>query len=70
MSEKSASLDQFASFVVQDPNIPFEENFIREGTFKGKVLNRVAYGYRNLQNYKNRIILNFKFKPSDKQSEQ
>jgi len=59
-------------------HLPFIENsFIypyNNGRIEGinnkiKVLNRVAYGYRNLQNYKNRIILHFKFKPSDKQSE-
>ncbi|WP_407670245.1 hypothetical protein [Paenisporosarcina antarctica] len=33
-------------------------------------MNRVAYVYRNFQNYKNRIILHLKFKPADKQSEQ
>ncbi|QBP43029.1 hypothetical protein E2636_03850 [Paenisporosarcina antarctica] len=37
---------------------------------KINVLNRVAYGYRNFQNYKNRIISHFKLKPADKQSEQ
>ncbi|HLQ74857.1 MAG TPA: transposase [Alloiococcus sp.] len=31
---------------------------------KIKVLNRVAYGYRNFNNYKNRIILHFNLKPS------
>ena len=30
---------------------------------KIKVLNRVAYGYRNFTNYKNRILLYFKLKP-------
>src|SRR5690625_1845519 len=28
-----------------------------------KVLNRVAYGYRNFSNFKNRIMLHFKLKP-------
>ena len=35
---------------------------------KIKVLNRVAYGYRNFWNYKNRILLHFKLNPSAKQS--
>nr|WP_246570199.1 ISL3 family transposase [Lentibacillus saliphilus] len=30
---------------------------------KIKVLNRIAYGYRNFNHYKNRIRLHFKFKP-------
>ncbi|SEK17504.1 transposase, partial [Alkalibacterium pelagium] len=29
---------------------------------KIKVLNRVAYGYRNFANYKNRIIIHFSLK--------
>lgn len=29
---------------------------------KIKVLNRVAYGYRNFSNYKKRILIHFKFK--------
>ena len=32
---------------------------------KIKVLNRVAYGYRNFTNYKNRIMIHFKLKPID-----
>ncbi|MFC5976342.1 transposase, partial [Carnobacterium antarcticum] len=31
---------------------------------KIKVLNRVAYGYRNFVNYKNRILLHFNMKPA------
>ncbi|MDY0407903.1 transposase [Virgibacillus soli] len=30
---------------------------------KIKVLNRVAYGYRNFNHYKNRIRIHFKLKP-------
>ena len=60
-------------------HLPFIENsFIypyNNGRIEGinnkiKVLNRVAFGYRNHQNYKNRIILHFKLKPSYKQNEQ
>ena len=37
---------------------------------KIKVLNRVAYGYRNFANYKNRILLHFNMKPAtNKQKE-
>lgn len=35
---------------------------------KIKVLNRVAYGYRNFSNYKNRILLHFKLKPVEQRS--
>ena len=34
---------------------------------KIKVLNRVAYGYRNFKNYKNRILLHFAYKPVEPQ---
>nr|WP_307725331.1 transposase [Halolactibacillus alkaliphilus] len=34
---------------------------------KIKVLNRVAYGYRNFTNYKNRILLHFAYKPVEPQ---
>ncbi|WP_374067665.1 transposase [Paraliobacillus sp. JSM ZJ581] len=35
---------------------------------KEKVLNRVAYGYRNFTNYKNRILLQFKLKPVERKT--
>jgi len=34
---------------------------------KIKVLNRVAYSYRNFKNYKNRILLYFAYKPVEPQ---
>ena len=52
-------------------HLPYIENsFIysyNNGRIEGinnkiKVLNKVAYGYRNFYNYKNRIILHFKFR--------
>lgn len=55
-------------------HLPFIENsFIypyNNGRIEGinnkiKVLNRVAYGYRNFMNYKKRILLHFKFKSID-----
>src|SRR5690625_5173301 len=36
---------------------------------KIKVLNRVAYGYKNFYNFKNRIMLHFKLRPVLKQKE-
>ncbi|WP_255306988.1 transposase [Paraliobacillus sp. PM-2] len=33
---------------------------------KIKVLNHVAYGYRNFTHYKNRILLHFKLKPVER----
>ena len=35
---------------------------------KIKVLNRVAYGFRNFNIYKNRILLHFKLKVSEQKS--
>ncbi|QBP42171.1 transposase [Paenisporosarcina antarctica] len=49
---------------------PYNNGRIEGTKNKIKVLNHVNYGYRNLQNYKNRFILPFKLKPADKQSEQ
>src|SRR5690625_1261147 len=53
-------------------HLPFIENSLlypyNNGRIEGinnkiKVLNRVAYGYRNFSNFKNRIMLHFKLKP-------
>ncbi|PXW88318.1 transposase, partial [Streptohalobacillus salinus] len=37
---------------------------------KIKVLNRVAYGYKNFYNYKYRILIHFKYKAIDSQKKQ
>ena len=42
---------------------PYNNGRIEGINNKIKVLNRVAYGYRNFQNYKKRILIHFKFKP-------
>lgn len=42
---------------------PFNNGRIEGINNKIKILNRIAYGYRNFNNYKNRIILHFKLKP-------
>jgi len=49
---------------------PYNNGRIEGNNNKIKVLNRVAYGYRNFQNYRKRILLHFKLKPSVKQQEQ
>lgn len=41
---------------------PFNNGRIEGINNKIKVLNRVAYGYRNFSNYKKRIMIHFKFK--------
>lgn len=42
---------------------PFNNGRIEGINNKIKMLNRIAYGYRNFKNYKNRILLHFKLKP-------
>lgn len=42
---------------------PFNNGRIEGINNKIKVLSRITYGYRNFINYRNRIILHFKFKP-------
>lgn len=42
---------------------PYNNGRIEGINNKIKVLSRVAYGYRNFTNYKNRILLHFKLKP-------
>jgi len=68
-----------STYLLLQKQLPFIENsFIypyNNGRIEGnnnkiKVLNRVAYGYRNFQNYRNRILLYFKLKPSVKQQKQ
>ncbi|MEK5069294.1 ISL3 family transposase [Sporosarcina sp. FSL K6-1508] len=49
---------------------PYNNGRIEGNNNKIKVLNRVAYGYRNFQNYRKRILLHFRLKPSVKQQEQ
>lgn len=49
---------------------PFNNGRIEGINNKIKILNRIAYGYRNFKNYKNRILLHFKLKPIvDKEKE-
>jgi len=49
---------------------PYNNGRMEGNTNKIMVLNRVAYGYRNFRNYRKRILLHFKLKPSVKQREQ
>ncbi|MGO1748440.1 ISL3 family transposase [Alkalibacterium gilvum] len=46
---------------------PYNNGRIEGINNKIKVLNRVAYGYRNFSNYKNRILLHFKLNPNTTQ---
>ena len=49
---------------------PYNNGRIEGNNNKIKVLNRVAYVYRNFQNYRKRILLHFKLKPSVKKQKQ
>lgn len=49
---------------------PYNNGRIEGINNKIKVLSRVAYGYRNFSNYKNRIILHFNMKPKKQPQEQ
>ncbi|WP_192812629.1 transposase [Paenisporosarcina sp. TG-14] len=64
------TLRKYLRFIENSFIYPYNNGRIEGINNKINVLNRVAYGYRNFQNYKNRIILPFKLKPADKQSEQ
>jgi len=44
-------------------NYPYNNGRIEGINNKIKMLNRVAYGYRNFTNFKNRIMLHFKCRP-------
>jgi len=46
---------------------PYNNGCIEGVNNKIKVLNRVAYGYKNFYNFKNRIMLHFKLRPALKQ---
>ncbi|PXW85766.1 transposase [Streptohalobacillus salinus] len=48
---------------------PYNNGRIEGINNKIKVLNRVAYGYRNFTHYKNRIILHFNLKSVEKTTE-
>ena len=49
---------------------PFNNGGIKRINNKIKLLNRIAYGYRNFSPYKKRIMVHFKFKTQETKSEQ
>ena len=53
------TLRKHLTFIEKSFISPYNNGRIEEVNNKIKVLNRVAYEYRNLQNYKNRINLHF-----------
>ncbi|WP_017187829.1 ISL3 family transposase [Alkalibacillus haloalkaliphilus] len=58
------TLKKHLPYIMNSFKYPYNNGRIEGINNKIKVLNRVAYGYRNFQNYKKRILLHFYFKPA------
>ncbi|HLR59759.1 MAG TPA: ISL3 family transposase [Pseudogracilibacillus sp.] len=63
MKTSIKTLKKHLPFIENSFIYPYNNGRIEGINNKIKVLNRVAYGYRNFTNYKNRILLHFKLKP-------
>lgn len=63
METNLKTLRKHLPFIENSFSYPYNNGRIEGNDNKIKVLNRVAYGYRNFWNYKNRILLHFKLKP-------
>lgn len=66
MKTSMKTLRQHLPYIKNSFIYPYNNGRIEGINNKIKVLNRVAYGYRNFINYKNRIMLHFKLKPVHK----
>lgn len=63
MKTSLKTLKKHLPYIKNSFTYPFNNGRIEGINNKIKVLNRIAYGYRNFKNYKNRIMLHFKLKP-------
>ncbi|MDN6751248.1 MAG: ISL3 family transposase [Staphylococcus equorum] len=63
MKTSLKTLKKHLPYIKNSFTFPFNNGRIEGINNKIKVLNRVAYGYRNFTNYKNRIMLHFKLRP-------
>lgn len=63
METSLKTLRKHLSYIKNTFTYPYSNGRIEGINNKIKVLNRVAYGYRNFLNYKNRILLHFNMKP-------
>lgn len=63
MKTSIKTLRKHLSYIENSFNDVYNNGRIEGINNKIKVLNRVAYGYRNFINFKNRIMLHFKLKP-------
>lgn len=66
MKTSLKTLRKHASYIKNSFIYSYNNGRIEGINNKIKVLNRVAYGYRNFSNYKNRILLHFKLKPVER----
>ena len=62
------TLKKYLPYIKNTFLYPYSNGKIEGINNKIKVLNRVAYGYRNFWNYKGRIILHFNMKPKVEKS--
>lgn len=60
MQTSLRTLRKHQTFIQNTFNYPYSNGRIEGNQNKIKVLNRVAYGYRNLGNYIDRIVLNIR----------
>src|SRR5690606_11017327 len=65
MKTSIKTLKEHLPYINNSFNYPYNNGKIEGINNKIKVLNRIAYGYRNFNNYKKRIILHFKLKPTE-----
>lgn len=63
MKTSLSTLRKHLPFIKNSFIYPYNNGRIEGINNKIKVLNRVAYGYRNFMNFKKRILIHFKFKP-------
>jgi transposase len=63
MKTSLKTLKKHLPYIQNSFGYPYNNGRIEGMNNKIKVLNRVAYGYRNFDHYKKRIILHFKLKP-------
>ena len=64
MKTSLKTLRKYSAYIKNSFTYTYNNGRIEGINNKIKVLNRVAYGYRNFSNYKNRILLHFKLRPT------
>ena len=67
---KSKSLKEKHLYYIENSFLyPYHNGRIEGVNNKIKILNRIAYGYKDFYDFKNRIMLHFKLRPASKQKE-